>query len=292
MREGRAVDAPPSLRAVQQWFQDAITAPSARPERAAALLAAPADLGAEHPVGLGAERPADLGAERRVELYRRGCRRRLLEVMRHRHPALRALLGADLFDAFAGEYLDARPPRSYTLARLDDRLAAHLAAHRPDRYLPAARREFRIDLMIDLVRYECLFAEVYDGPGTEDEPPAPWPAELPGATTAAAAPGLRVFRACAAVHEYHSAVRRGARPGPPEPGPVDLVVFRRDFRVVTVRPPGEAFTLLAALLSGEPLDAAAARAGLGEGAARRHLRRWIAQRWLTARVRQVGVSRQ
>jgi hypothetical protein len=268
MREPRAADGPPSLRAVQQWFQDAITTPSAGTERAAALLAA----------------PSGPSAERRVELYRRGCRRRLLDVMRRRHPALCALLGPELFDAFAGEYLDARPSRSYTLARLDDRLAAHLAAHRPDRYRPAGRREFWIDLMIDLVRYECLFAEVHDGPGTEGEPPAPWPAELPGATTAAAAPGVRVFRACAAVHEYHSAVRRGARPGPPEPEPVDLVVFRRDFRVVTVRPPAEAFALLAALLAGAPLDAAAARAGVGEGTARRHLRRWIAQRWLTARL--------
>ncbi|MDL4817494.1 HvfC/BufC N-terminal domain-containing protein [Actinomadura opuntiae] len=268
MGEPRATGGPPSLRAAQQWFQDAITAPSPRPERAAALLAA----------------PGGPGAARRLEIYRRGCRRRLLEVMRHRHPALRALLGPDLFDAFAGEYLDARPPRSYTLARLDDRLAAHLAAHRPDRHRPAGRREFWIDLMIDLVRYECLFAEVYDGPGTEGEPPAPWPAELPGAVTAAAAPGLRVFRACAAVHEYHSAVRRSARPDPPEPEPSNLVVFRRDYRVVTVRPPTEAFALLTALLSGVPLDAAAERAGVGDGAARRHLRRWIAQRWLTARL--------
>ncbi|GAA2167909.1 DNA-binding domain-containing protein [Actinomadura napierensis] len=268
MGDGRAAGGPPSLRAAQQWFQDAITAPSARPERAAALLDA----------------SGGLDAERRIEIYRLGCRRRLLEVMRHRHPALRALLGAELFDAFAGEYLDARPSRSYTLARLDDRLAAHLAAHRPDRRRPAAHREFWIDLVIDLVRYECLFAEVYDGPGTEGEPPAPWPAELPGAATAAAAPGLRVFRACAAVHEYHSAVRRGARPDPPGPEPSDLVVFRRDFRVVTVRPPAEAFALLAALLLGAGQDAAAALAALGDGAARRHLRRWIAQRWLTARL--------
>jgi hypothetical protein len=266
--EPGSADGPPPLRAVQQYFQDAIILPFPHLDHASELLAA-----------TGA-----LSPERRLELYRRGCRRRLLEVLRHRHPGLRALLGADLFDAFAGEYLDACPPRSYTLARLDDRLAGHLAAHRPDRDLPAARREFWIDLMIDIVRYECLFAEVYDGPGTEGTPPAPEPAGLPGPVTAIPAPGLRLFRACAAVHEYHSAVRSGTRPAPPAPEPSNLVVFRRDYRVVTVRPPAQAFGLLTALLSGLTLDTAAARAGLGSDTARWYMRRWVAQRWITARL--------
>ncbi|TDD62446.1 putative DNA-binding domain-containing protein [Actinomadura rubrisoli] len=255
---------PPSLEAAQQWLLHAVTAPSAEMGRASAMLA-----------GSGA-----LSAARRLEIYRRGYRRRLLEAMRHRHPALRALLGPELFDGFASEYLDARPPRAYTLARIDDRFAGHLEAHRPDRDMPAPRREAWIDLMIDLVRYECLFADVYDGPGAEGEPAAPWPADLPGDMAVRPSSGLRLLRACAPVHEYHSAVRRGARPAPPALEPARLVVFRRDYRVVTASPAPAAFALLDALLAGARLDEASARAAMDPAEARRHLRRWIAQRWI------------
>ncbi|QXJ20251.1 putative DNA-binding domain-containing protein [Actinomadura graeca] len=202
-----------------------------------------------------------------------------MESMRDGHPALRELLGGELFDAFAAAYLKAvPPPRASTPARLGERFAAHLEEHRPDRVLPAGRREPWIDLVIDLVRYERLFAEVHDGPGTEEEPPGAWPAEPPERVRAA--PGVRLLRARAHVHRYHSAVRRGGRAAVPPPVPVRLVVFRRDYRVVTASPPPAAFVLLEVLLAGSPLDAASARAGMDAAAAGRQVRRWVAQRWI------------
>ncbi|WP_242889638.1 HvfC/BufC N-terminal domain-containing protein [Actinomadura litoris] len=256
--------ATPPLDAAQQWLLHAVTTPSASAEQAGAMLA-------------GTD---GLDAARRLEIYRVGYRRRLLSTMRHMHPALRELLGPDLFDVFAAGYLDAHPPRAYTLARLGERFAAYLEEQRPDRDLPAGEREPWADLMVDLVRYERLFAEVYDGPGTEEEPPAPWPTGLPDRVRGA--PGVRLLRACAPVHEYHSAVRRGARPAPPAFVPSRIVVFRRNYRVVTASPPADAFTLLEALMGGAPPEQASVRAGLDPADARRQLRRWLAQRWITA----------
>ncbi|WP_067468049.1 HvfC/BufC N-terminal domain-containing protein [Actinomadura macra] len=258
---------PPSLHAAQQWLLHAVTAPSMPADSDAAMLA-------------GSD---SLSASRRLEIHRRGYRRRLMETMRQGHPALRRLLGPDLFDAFAAGYLDARPPRSSRPARLGDRFAAHLEENRPDRDLPAGRREPWIDLMIDVVRYECLFTEVYDGPGPEEDPPGAWtwpPAEPP--ERVCAAPGVRLLRACAPVHRYHSAVHRGGRPAAPPLVPSHIVMFRRDYRVVTASPPPVAFVLLEALLTGAPLDEASARSGLDAAGARRHVRRWIAQRWVIA----------
>ncbi|MDQ3739933.1 MAG: DNA-binding domain-containing protein, partial [Actinomycetota bacterium] len=120
------------LRRLQERMQSAITGGDAA--------------AAEEVAGMvrGSDR---LGAADRLELYRRSHTARLLEVMRVAHPALRHLLGEELFDAFALDYLRARPSRSYTLLRLGAGFAAHLAATRePD--------DAWADLVIDVARVE------------------------------------------------------------------------------------------------------------------------------------------
>ncbi|TDC42319.1 DUF692 family protein [Actinomadura sp. KC345] len=252
-------DQAPSLAAAQRWLRDAIVAPAGPAGAAAAMLA---------------DAPP-LSAERRLDIYRHGYRERLLETMRHQYPALRVLLGAQLFDEFAADYLDARPSRGYTLARLGEGFADHLDACRPDR---ASAREPWIDIMIDLVRYEHAFAQVIDGPGLEGRagPPVP-PA---GTLTATAAPCLRLLRTCAPVHHYHADVRRDLRPAPPTPEPTYLVLFRRDYRVITTPLSADAFALLDALTQGESLERAAAAGPIDLGQAHRHLRDWAARGWV------------
>ncbi|MGK5543164.1 HvfC/BufC family peptide modification chaperone [Streptomyces sp. URMC 127] len=243
----------------------------------------------------------------RFILYRRGYRLRLLETMRALHPALRTLLGPGLFDDFALGYLDARPSRSYTLARLDERFPEHLAAGRPDGGEPPGRREPWIDLMIDLARYERAFAEVYDGagiedgagikdgPGTEDgsrtedrddpESTGLVPAE-DGFLDAVAfpAPCVRVMHACAPVHEYHAAALRGRAGDPPRPRPVGLVLSRRDYTVVTVELPPAPYRLLKTLLeSRATVREAAAKARIAPGEAGGLVGAWARSGWISVR---------
>lgn len=150
-----------------------------------------------------------LSARERLRVYQHGYRLRLLRCLRDLHPGAVRLLGQDLFDRFALDFLDAHPSRSATLTRLDEDLAGHLERTRPD-HEPGAPHEAWIDLLIDLVRFERAFNEVLDGPGSEEV----------------------LLELRAPVHTYLAAVRRGEDPPPPEPRPVLLSLTRPDHTVV------------------------------------------------------------
>src|SRR5919108_5113491 len=191
------------LAEVQRWFQAAI---------------------------LGDERPGDADAvvhrPARLDVYRTGYRLRLVKCLRETHPALRHALGADVFDAFALDYVQAHPPRSYTLFQLGDRFAGHLAATRPDDAEWA-------DFVIDLARLERAFLEVYEGPGDEHAPPPDVPAEPAAGAVAEPATGLRLLRSRYPVGDYLRAVRRGGQPPLPAPAASRIALGRRDY-VVTL----------------------------------------------------------
>jgi Putative DNA-binding domain len=258
----------PDLAASQRWLQRAILAPADGADLADAneILAS----------------SAGLTGGQRLNIYRRGYRLRLLEAMRGLYPGLRTLLGPELFDDFALEYLDACPSRSRSMADLGRRLAGYLAAQRPDRAEPPARREAWIGVVIDLARYEQVFSEVYDGPGTEGRTapgePLPLPEDPDGAVTLA--PGLRALRLRAPVHAYCAAVRGGQVPAPPESRPVRLVLSRRDFVVVATELPTAPHRFLSALLADCPVRSAARLAGAGTTDVGRWLRGWAGCGWL------------
>lgn len=259
----------PSLVEAQRWLQQAILAPAGGP-------AEPAES-----VEQVLTASSLLTARQRLEIYRRGYRLRLLEAMRRLYPGLRALLGEELFDDFASDYLDANPSHSPTLARLGDVFADHLASRRPDRALPPERREAWVDLLLDVARYERVFTAVYDGPGVE---------EL--ATTAAdlgqvdldsvvtAAPCLRTLNLCAPVHRYVASVRRGERPRPPRARQVLLVICRDQYTVTATELGASDYALLRSLARGGPVRVAAARACVDSARALALTRRWLTSRWL------------
>ncbi|HEX8742786.1 MAG TPA: DNA-binding domain-containing protein [Thermoleophilaceae bacterium] len=252
------------LRRLQEWLRAAITDPdgagTARSEAESVVRSTPR-----------------LGAAQRLELYRRSYHLRLLEAMRASYPGLRHMLGAELFDDFALDYLRARPSRSYTLQRLGEGFADHLAATRPD---ADAADEGWPNLMIDLARLELTFAEVYDAPGSEGGD-LPGPGSLPAApdatwlaATVEPVPCLRLVRSCFPAGPYLSAVRRGERPPLPEPCESFVAVSRRDY-VVTLTPLGEReHALLERLLGGAAVGDAAAGAGVRPSEAWRTVRAW------------------
>ncbi|WP_026413337.1 DNA-binding domain-containing protein [Actinomadura oligospora] len=273
---GDAADAP-TLTDVQHRLQYALLDPGAPAEQAEAMLAG----------------TPELSAARRLEIYRNGCRNRQLETMAHLHPALRHLLGDELFDDFASGYLEARPSRAYTMARLDEGFAGYLSAGRPD----SDGSQAWVDILIDLARYERAFAEVYDGPGTEQDGPLTdlltgqvpeWPAGRPALAAALGerrivmAPCVRSLRVGAAVHEYHAAVRGGTNPPPLTPQPTYLALWRRDYRVRVTALAPQAHALLEALLGGAAFREARATAALEPAVAWGHVREWSACGWISA----------
>jgi hypothetical protein len=245
----RGPGARPPLDVVQQWFQAVVT----HPEGVAAGAASPAaqslvrlDRGA---LELLVRRSSRLTAEQRLEIYANAYYARLLECLRDGFPMLTQVLGAEVFDSFAFDYLQRYPSRSYTLNRLAESFPRFLEETRPDRRPPApdgpageapppapgtagppppagrpsvaAPPPAWPDFLIDLATLELAIAEVFDGQGAEGEPllaPADLLALQAGGRFAAArltaVPSLRLLRFRYPVNAFYSLARAAAAKAP------------------------------------------------------------------------------
>lgn len=266
---------PPELRRLELWLREVITHPDG-PAAGAADAAARGQL--EVPpdqLQLVIAPSSRLSAAQRLALYHRSYHLRLLEAMRAPFPGLRHMLGADLFDDFALEYIHARPSCSYTLRALAAGLPDYLAATRPD---ASGVIERWVDLMIDLARLEVIVAEVYDAHGAEglrvaDGPPALADAELLGCVAEPVA-CLRLVRSSFAVGPYLSAIRRGEHPDLPPAGESFLAVSRRDYVVTLTVLDARECELLDQLVHGVSIGVAASIGGIKDAEACRLVRRW------------------
>ena len=147
-----------------------------------------------------------LGAADRLAIYRRAIRLRLIRALREQLPLLRLTLGDDLFDGFAGDYLDRSPPRSYTLERLDDSFVDYLERGRPDEDARAWWPLF----MVDLVRVDQLIRRVFHAPDD-------------------AARGEARLRF--PLLQYANAIRAGRKPPFPAPSATRLTAWRDGGRI-------------------------------------------------------------
>ncbi|NKZ05233.1 DUF2063 domain-containing protein [Actinomadura latina] len=220
------------LAGLQAWLHAAILDPDGPAADAAAVVTA----------------SSRLTARERLAIYWRGYRLRLLECMRGLHPGLVRLLGQDTFDGFALDFLDAHPPRAYTLFRLDEGFAAHLRETRPDGAEPWP------DMIIDLARVERAVTEVTEAPGTEETPEETPERAGPSGSRLVAAPCLRLLRLTWPANEYLAAVGRGGDPPLPAPRPVRLAVGRRDYALVVRELGARPFAALERLAGGGTAD--------------------------------------
>jgi len=207
-----------------------------------------------------------LSALERLNIYNQAYFARLLECLRHEYSVLAAALGEELFDAFAVGYLESHPSTSYTLGSLGADFPEHLAATRPARETRTGDSTDWPEFMIDLARLERAVNEVFDGPGVEGQPlldlarlVAIWPQHWP-ATCLVCAPCLRVVKLQFPVNEYFTAVRLGRTAPVPQPELEFVAVTRRDYRVLRYALDLPQYELLCALIAGEPVGTAIARA--------------------------------
>jgi hypothetical protein len=266
----------PPLDVVQQWFQAVVTHPAG----VAAGAASPAaqrlvrlDRGALERL---VRRSRRLTAEQRLEIYANAYYARLLECLRDTFPVLAQVLGAEVFDSFAFDYLQRYPSRSYTLYRLAESFPRFLDETRPEEP-PAADSTGAAgaagpawpDFLIDLATLELAIAEVFDGPGAEGEPllaPADLLARQAGGGFAAAClvpvPCLRLLRFRYPVNAFFSAAMAGAAAelAIPDPGEEHIALSRTDY--VVRRYPLTPFesAVLTALVAGAAVGEAIGRA--------------------------------
>lgn len=137
-----------------------------------------------------------------IAIYRNAYRERLLQTLQAMFPALRHALGAELFDAFALDFIASDPPRGYTLERLARQFPLHLERTRPDEPWAA--------FIIELAALEAAFRELYDAAPHES----------------------RELTFTYPVSEYLTAVRNGESPELPKPRAEQVLVMRAGYRVV------------------------------------------------------------
>lgn len=249
-----AAAGPRGLAQIQDWLRLVATTPGGL---TAGLAAAHARYGAGVPVV-----PPPRGtAEARLGIYARGYIWRLLACLESDYPALRALVGDELFRRFALDYLAARPPAHYSLFQLGAGLADHLSRTRPpDRAVPVERRSL-LDLPIDLARLERARLECLRARGAPPSRPAPALAFelLPGQSELRPAPSLRLVTLAHDVRAFVAAVDHAAG-GPVTPPPVTprrtlLAVSRVAFRPVMTELLPWQLVVLSGCLRGAPVTA-------------------------------------
>ena len=96
-----------------------------------------------------------LNSFERLEIYNRQYWYRVLGALAEDFPALRAIVGARVFEALSIAYLSAHPSRSFTLRNLGSKLVDWLAANPQF----TGRRQH---LAIDVARIEWAFIEAFD----------------------------------------------------------------------------------------------------------------------------------
>lgn len=246
------------LGVVQRWMQTVLMHPGGVEEAIASVDARQwIDVPPENAETVILPSETLSGLER-LAIYHRAYFARLLECLRDTYRVLFQAIGEEAFDDFAINYLLAHPSRSYTLNDLGAKFPEYLRQSR----LEAGPHETWPDFVVDLATLECLYNEIFDGPGTENQPLitaeslASIPPERWVDVRMIPVPCLRLIELRFPVHEYYSAIRHGRDAEYPEPSATLLAVLRRDYTVRRYELSRPQFELLGAILRGETIGAA------------------------------------
>lgn len=270
------------LARTQRWFQAVVTHPDGVPAGVASAAAQ-----AEFAVADAAAvltRSRNLTAAERLEVYHHAYFARLLSCLREEFPILVQTITEEVFDAFASDYLQRHPSRSYTLGRLSAAFTAYLAGTRADEGDAPAEPGWE-EFVIDLATLEWTYGEVFDGPGVETEPPFD-PAALAAldpeawpAVRFSPVPCLRLLALRFPVNRFYAAARTDADTPPPAAAATYLAVTRRDYVVRHVELSAAEFALLTELTAGAAMGPAvaglAARGALDPADLEEHLTGWF-----------------
>ena len=237
------------LATFQSWMQAVLV----HPDGAGAGFSAPEarrHVAPEEAADVVRER-GGLGAAERLQIYASMFPLRMRDALRADFPALAALLGKRLFGKLVGDYVHVHPSRTFTLARLGERLPEFVAGWGSPR---------RRALLSDVATLEKAAAEAFDG--EEAAPMDPdalrgLPASDWARVTLVKAPTFRLARVRpGAVDVLDAFLEERPLPALTGRGRVEVAFYRKDY-VVFRRTLGPFDgCLLAALAAGKTLGGA------------------------------------
>src|SRR5690349_9859437 len=134
------------LAQIQRWMQAVLTHPAGAADGVASAAARQEiDVAPEEAERVVNPSRALSGLER-LAIYNRAYYARLLDCLRESYPVLFHALGEDAFGAFALDYLQKYPSRSYTLSDLGANFPHYLRESRPPDDPSPSWPDFVIDL--------------------------------------------------------------------------------------------------------------------------------------------------
>ena len=229
------------LDEIQAYFSAQLTSRRSLPKDASASERARAVVKAQ-----GA-----LSAAERIEIYREQFWLRHTSSLVEDYPGVSGILGQAAWQALVEGYLDAHPPRSYTLRDLGLQLPAYVASQNQLEHC---------SLCADMARLELAYLELFDA---ADEPPvspealAAVPEEAWERARIVFQPALRLLQVEYPVAALRQALLEAHAAVPlPAPERQYLLVFRRDLQLFHEPVSAAEHALLDALLAGTPLVAA------------------------------------
>jgi hypothetical protein len=211
-----------------------------------------------------------LAPEERVAIYHGMVAARLEGTLRTQFPAVLSAIGDDAFARLAGAYVAATPSRSWTLARLGDRLPLFL--ERWDGLSPPER-----EALADLARYELSLDEALDLPleaAIGEEQIGRVPADLWEEARLLPLPSLRILRLAHDAPAAHAELEAKRRVPLPRKRLTLLAVWRDRAGVRSLALPRRGLALLERLTEGRTLSGAIASL---PSASPRAIGRWLAE---------------
>jgi hypothetical protein len=229
-----------------------------------------------------------LSSAEQVDVYREQYLLRHLDALREDFLTLEHALGDARFEDLAKAYLQAFPPRSFSLRDLGSDLPGFVADVAPWAADP---------LLADLARVEWAFVEAFDAP---DAPPLDLaavsgvPEDAWPSARLVLQPSVQRLSLRYPAHEVRIAVRNGdpaavAGVVRPEPAPSHVIVFRGGERLQSLAIDAEAYALLDELARGVALGDACERVAAASGASSASFeekvgvwfQQWTALGWLS-----------
>ena len=220
-----------------------------------------------------------LSPEQQADIYREQFWLRHRDSLYEDFPALAKLVGEDVFDALARDYLAAHPPRSWTLRDLGEDLADFADGWRGFGEHAAAAR--------DLCRYELAFVALFDAAAVAPVALAKVeavPAEAWEGARIGLHPALTLLELGHPVHAYRLAVKNGEEPAALAAAPTCLAMWQgEDLRVHHRELEANELGLLLALRRGMALGPACeevARGGDVSGSVGGWFASWAKSGWV------------
>jgi len=170
-----------------------------------------------------------MSSQQKIGIYARGYIARLLECMTAEFPAVKYLMGDDLFETFAKAYLVQAPSTSPDLYDLGKHFAAFLKASQPN------NGDKKFDLPVGIATLERAIAEVARISGLEKQTAGhvsePDIFNLFGGAELQASPCMILLHLQYPLAEFVKAVQREEQPEPPTPTESYTVVSRKNYIV-------------------------------------------------------------